>query len=107
MSEHEAASSDETARRLEMAAKILGLIYALISLMWLAWAMIPEHRKRLWAMKATAAVRQGTGTLAFRTGHKAMGLELASSVENYTLPYLLSQARDKAGEFYEKLRYVA
>jgi len=98
---------EDAARQLELATKILGLLYALISLAWLMWMLIPEHRKRLWAMRAVQAIRQATGTLAFRTGHKAMGHELASSTENYALPYLLSVARDKAAAVYERLRYTA
>jgi hypothetical protein len=98
---------DAAAYRLEMAARILSLLYALISIVWLMWILIPEHQRKLWAMRAAARIRQVTGTLAFRTGHQAMGLEIASNVENYRLPYLLSAARDKAAALYEKLRYTA
>ena len=95
------------APRLEMVAQILSLAYAVISILWLIWILVPEHQRRLWAMKAANRTRQVMGTLAFRTGHQAMGLELASSVENYRLPYLLSVARDRAAAFYNKLRYTA
>jgi hypothetical protein len=105
--EQEQQLDDETAARLKMATQLLGLVYALASLLWLMWMLVPEHRKRLLAMQAAARMRQVTGTLAFRTGHRAMGLELASSVENYALPYRLSQARDWLSVLYDKLRYIA
>lgn len=98
---------DETIRRLEMTAKILSLVYALISLMFLLWALIPEHRKRLMAMKVAKTIEQSAWRTAFRAGHQAMALELSGHGTNYELPYRLSQVADKAGKAYEKLRYTA
>ena len=107
MSGSASQQDEDTARRLELTTKALGLLYALASILYLMWVLIPEHKKRLMAMRAAETVRRATGRLAFRTGHLAMGHELASGVENYTLPYLLSRARDKAVTVYGKLRYTA
>lgn len=96
---------DRLARRLELAAKTLGLVYGLASLAWLVWIMIPEHQRKLMAMRGTEAIRRGAERTACRTGHQAMGQELASGIENYALPYACSLVREKAAEVYERIRY--
>lgn len=103
----ETDGTPEQDERLEKITKLLSLAYAMISVLWLLWILIPEHRRRLLMMHAAASLRQTAGRLACRTGHQAMGLELRVSVENYELPYRLSLVREWAAKVYEKLRYTA
>lgn len=91
-------------RRLQIATELLGLAYT-IYVMWVL--LIPEHQRRLVLMRVTEAIRSAAGRAAFRTGHRAMSLEISASVENYELPYRLSLVRDRAAVIYEKLRYTA
>lgn len=92
---------------LETAAKILslGLVYALASVLWLLWIMVPEHQRRLLMMRAVHQMRGFLGRAAFHAGHQAMGLEISGRGANYVLPLSLSVARDKTAAAYEKLRY--
>lgn len=90
----------------EKLMRLIQLAYALVSLGAVLWYLIPEHRKRLLAMKAADQTRRVTATLAFHTGARAISLEAACGVENYHVPYWLSRARDAAGRVYDKLRYT-
>jgi hypothetical protein len=92
---------DRLARRLKLAAEALGLVYAI----WMIWLMVPEHRRKLAIMRAMAVIRNGAGALASRTGTQAMSLEARTGTENYVVPYGFSLIRDKAGTWYERLRY--
>lgn len=103
-------SQDETEQltaRLDLAVKAASLAYALASLLWLMWILIPEHKRRLLAMQAVAAVQTTARRQACRTGHQAMGHEATSGCENYLLPYRLSLLAERAGKVYERLRYTA
>jgi hypothetical protein len=90
---------------LETAAAILSLAYALASVLWLLWIMVPESTRRLWLMRVVHQMRGFLGRAAFRAGHQAMGLEISGHGVNYALPLTLSVARDKAAAVYERLRY--
>ncbi len=101
-------AQSEEEQRLRTAAALASALYGLVSLGWLVWMLIPEHRKRLLGMKAAAAGRSLAGRAAFRTGHQAMGLELKGCGESgsgYAPVYLLSLARERAGRAYERMRY--
>lgn len=100
-------TEDSTAEKLELAAKLLGLIYALMSVLFLIWTLIPNHQKRLLGMRAMEAIRSSAERLASRTGAQAISLEARTGSENYLVPYGLSLLRDKAAVAYEKLRYTA
>ena len=99
--------SEGTAARIELVVKILGLVYSVICILWLVWAMIPEHRRRLIAMRVMTRMHSAATAAAFRTGHQAMALEISGCGENYSLPYALSIAAQQAARAYDKLRYTA
>lgn len=107
MDEDTTPRDDSAARKLEMTAKILSLIYALISILWLIWILIPEHQKRLIAMRAAKTLERNAWRAAFRAGHQEMGLELSGLATSYQVPYRLSLLARKAEQAYEKLRYSA
>ena len=89
--------------RLRIATELAGLAY-MIYVIWVL--LVPEHRRRLILMAATARIRTAAGAAASRTGRQAMGLELRGHASNYQLPYRLSQVRDAAAQLYDKLRYT-
>lgn len=102
------STSDEAATaRLQRQEAQLRLIYTAVSLGVVAWYLIPQHQKKLWAMAAAEKTRRLLDLGAHRAGHQAMGLELSSGRRDfYNLPYVLSVARDKARDAYERLRSV-
>lgn len=93
--------------RIETGAALLSLLYALVSVVWVMWIMIPAHRKRLIAMQLTWRLHQSARLAAFRSGHRAMGRELSGRAVSYELPYRLSLAAEESGRIYDKLRYTA
>ena len=105
--EEEITPQDDAGRRLEMTAKILILAYWAISVLWVTWQLIPEHQRRLMAMRAAKTAGKSAWRTAFRTGHQAMGLEISGRGTNYELPYLLSRLAATCERIYEKLRYSA
>lgn len=107
MHEDEESAPQDTAARLETAARLLSLLYALISLLFLVWMLIPEHRKRLAAMKAAKTAERLAWRIASRSEHQEMGLELSGHDASYQVPYLASRAALRAARAYEKLRYSA
>lgn len=98
-------AAEEAAARIDLAVKVLGLAYTLMCLAWLAWAMIPEHRRKLLMMRLAEATRRSASRTASRAGHQAMGLEISGCGANYSFPYVLSLTRDKAAAALERLRY--
>lgn len=102
------SSSDdqELAARLDVTVKLLSLAYALISLIWLAWMLIPEHKRRLLAMQIAASLKTTAQRAASRTGRQAIAHEARSGCENYTLPYRLSLLAERAGRAYDRMRYT-
>ncbi len=105
MDEDTTPRDDSAAAKLEMTAKILSLIYALISILWLLWILIPEHQRRLMAMRAAKTIERNAWRTAFRAGHQEMGLEVSGLATSYRVPYVLSRAALQAERAYEKLRY--
>jgi hypothetical protein len=103
--EEETARQDGAGRALETTAKILSLLYALISVLWLMWILIPEHQRRLLAMRAAKTAERNAWRTAFRAGHQEMGLELKGCATSYQVPYRLSRLAMSAERAYEKLRY--
>jgi hypothetical protein len=101
------AAQDQAMRRLEMAAKILSLMYALISVLWLVWFLIPEHKRREMAMRALRTTARTAWRTASRAGQQAMDLELSGHGTSYGVPYGLSRVAAAAEHAYEKLRYTA
>ena len=69
-----------------------------------AWLMMPEHQRQLLVMRVTMTARAAATALARRAGVASMANELATGRQVYTLPYLLSRARDRLGRAYEAAR---
>jgi hypothetical protein len=92
---------DPLIRRLEIAAKVVSLAYAL----WMVWMLVPAARKQRAAMRAAAGTRNAAGWLASRTGAQAIGLEARTGCEpSYLVPYGLSRLRERAEGWYERAR---
>lgn len=92
--------------RLDQAVKLASLAYMIASLLWLAWALMPEHQRRETAMRLMGRLRDRARGAAKCTGRRAITLEARSGCENYGLPYLLSQLAEHASAAYERLRYT-
>lgn len=107
MDEDNDTRQDDAARTLEMLAKLLSLAYALVSLLWLLWILIPDHQKRLIAMRMVRNLHLTARRAAFRAGHQAMARELSGHATSYELPYRLSLAAEQTARLYDKLRYTA
>lgn len=103
------STSDEAATaRLQRQEAQLRLIYTAVSLGVVAWYLIPQHQKKLWAMAAAERARRLLDRGARHAGYQAMGRELSSGrMDFYNLPLVLSVARDKARGLYEKMRSVS
>ena len=87
---------------MKVVAELLSLLYVI----WMVWLMIPEHRRRLMAMRAMEAIRSGAERAASRAGAQAISLEARTGTENYHLPYGLSLLAGKAAKAYDKLRFA-
>ena len=98
---------DSSEQRVQMAAAILSLLYASVSLLWLMWMLIPSYRRRLLLMRVTWSLRQTARNAAYHAGRQAMDLETRGSSPNYHLPYGLSLLAEQADRAYEKLRFTA
>jgi hypothetical protein len=94
---------DETAR-LEKREAQIKLMIVLIQLCVLGWFLIPQHQRRLAGMRLAAASGRLLAGLARRSGRACMATELRTGQEEYTLPLMLSTARDRMAAVYEKLR---
>jgi hypothetical protein len=105
--DEETTRQDDSVSKLETVTKMLSLTYAAMSVLLLVWMLIPEHKKRLAAMKVIRTLERNAWQTAFRAGHQAMGRELRGRATSYDLPYRLSLLGEKAGRAYEKLRYTA
>ena len=97
---------DDAERRARLLVARLNLVAAALSVLYLGWAMTPQHTRRLWAMRATARMRSLLSRYARRAGAAELRRELAGRHPGYEVPYALSCARDRLGAFYEKLRQV-
>lgn len=92
---------------LQSLTRLAALVTVLVELAAMVWVMVPDHRKRELAMRAAAAGRRVTATLASRTARAAMARELASGADDYQVPYWFSRARDACARAYERLRYTS
>ena len=89
------------AARVEMVARLL---YALLSVAWLMWILIPEHKRRLMLMRAAKMAERSAWRTASRAGRQAMALEISGRGMSYGLPYQLSRLAQRAGRAYEEAR---
>lgn len=101
------AEEESRAGRLETAARILSLLYALVSLLWLAWVLIPEHQRRLTLMRIARAAEKSAWHAASRAARAEMGHELSGRATSYALPYGLSRLAIAAARVYDRMRYSA
>jgi hypothetical protein len=100
------SDQQSAADRLDLAVKLLSLLYAVISLVWLLWMLTPEHQRRAWAMAAAAATERKARAVSRSTGRQAITLEARSGCENYGLPYALGLLAERAHRAYDRLRYT-
>lgn len=96
-------TSEDQARRVLL---ILYLAGELGYLAWMAWAMLPEHRKILLKMRAARRGRLMTRAAARRAGAASMRAELATGQRSYTLPLALARLGDALDRAYERCRDV-
>lgn len=102
------STSDEEAARLRKQETQLLLVGGAASLIATGWFLIPQHQKRLWGMQVAETVRRLLDRGAHHAGYQAMALELDSGrTDFYSLPYVLSVARDRARSVYDQLRSVS
>lgn len=85
----------------ERAAAVLVVLAELVVLVVY---LVPEHTRRLWAMRAAAWAARSAGRAAAWAGRRAMADELAGGAGRYELPVVLSRARDAAWATYERMR---
>jgi hypothetical protein len=82
----------------------LRMLVSLAYLAGVAWLMMPEHKRQLLIMRVTVTARAAATELARRAGVASMRNELDTGRQVYTVPYLLSRARDRLGRAYDAAR---
>jgi len=85
----------------------LELILAAASTAAMMWCMLPEHQRRLMAMRTVAALQRLAARAARLQGHAGMGDELAGRAQarqRYSAAYHLSRARDAFGAQLGRMR---
>lgn len=95
-------SDEEMAQRIKLIEAAVGLSLSL----WCLWQMIPEHRRKLWRMRALARLQRLTGSAARRAGAASMRAELATGTENYHLAYGLALVRERLAAVYDRTRGI-
>lgn len=91
------------AAKAEAARQLVILLFAVLTLL----AMMALHNPdalRMARMRLAEGSRRLLTWLARRAGHTSMAIELGTGTQQYHLPYLLSQMRDKAQAAYDKAR---
>lgn len=92
-------------RRVALINQLIGLGLTL----GMCWMLIPQHKRRLWMMRAVCSMRSQSQKLAQTSGRIAMSRELAGDPSSADAAYrtayrLMTDVHDKAGHWYEKLR---
>ena len=85
----------------EAAKQAVILVFAVITMAVFMAATKPDFL-RTWRMRLAEASRRLLDFMARHAGHNSMGIELATGTEAYSLPYLLSQLRDRAAQTYHE-----
>ena len=93
------------AAKTEAAKQAVVLVFAVLTMV-AVMAITSPDTVRTWRMRLAAESRRLLTCLARRAGHTSMGIELAAGTEQYHLPLLLSNLRDKAQQAYDKAREV-
>ena len=97
-------SDSSEAARLEVQEARVKLVMVLVQLAVLAWFLIPPHSRRLFLMRLVEASGRLLSRAAQGSGRASMGTELRTGQEEYTVPLLISLARDQVTELYERIR---
>ena len=88
--------------------QLIALLTALTTLAAVAWQMVPEHDRRLAAMRATASLRGLLARAALGLGHEGMRNELGgqSSLagQHYGAALHLSRLRDRLTVTLDRMR---
>lgn len=101
------SSSSEPDSNVQEVTRLIAALLSLVYSVWMIWMIIPEHRKRLFLMRLSQAIRNSASSAACLTGRLAIAEEARSGVRNYHLVLLLSLASEHAAATYERLRYSA
>lgn len=95
-------------RRPGKAEQLIYLLTALLTLAAVAWQMMPEHERRLTAMRAVAGLRDLAGRVAASQGHEGMSSELRGRAGEaslfYRVAYRLGVWRDNLSLALERMR---
>ena len=89
----------------EAAKQAVILVFAVVTMLAVMAVTNPDA-VRTWRMRLAEGSRRLLTWLAQRAGHTSMGIELSAGTEQYHLPYLLSNLRDKAQQAYDRAREV-
>jgi hypothetical protein len=85
----------------EAAKQAVILVFVVITLL-VMMALSKPDSLRAARMRVAAVSSRALSSLARRTGHTSMGIELTSGTEWYQIPLWLSRMRDKAMDFYDR-----
>lgn len=81
------------------------IMLALISAAATAWAVMPPQERYWVQLRALSLARRLAGTLAYRSGQRGMGDELAGrDFQRYAIALRLSTARDWLARAIEEMR---
>lgn len=90
------------------AEQVIYLLTALLTLMAVAWQMIPEHERRLMGMRLAASLRDAAARAAASQGREGMASELrgreGEAGRFYRMAYRISCWRDQLGTLLEGMR---
>lgn len=103
----ESSSSEQPTGSIEDVLRLIMASISLLYTLWMIWILMPDHTKRLLAMRLSRAIQKAASSTASRTGTLALQEEARCGVHNYLLPYGLSLLREHAAAIYETLRYTA
>jgi len=85
------------------ARRAYGVLY-LMTLLMMAWYLLPEHRRQQMKLRLLRSCGQATRALARRTGAASLRHEALTGVADYALPYRLSLARERFDAAYDRAR---
>ena len=95
-------------RKPSKAEQVLALLTAMLTLAAVAWQMMPDHERRLLAMRALAGLRDLAARVAVTQGHEGMASELRGRAGEagrfYRAAYRVSCWRDQLTEAIEQVR---
>lgn len=89
------------AAKTEAAKQAVILLFMLLGILAVMAVQQPDFLRTL-RMRVAAASNRVLSSLSRRAGHISMGIELQTGVQEYSLPYKLSQLRDMASRKYKE-----